>query len=436
MQDLFTDNVTVKEMTVSEVSKNIKKLIESNFQYLKIKGEITGLKNSNAGHVYFSLKEKDAIISVVCFRGTLDFVPFELEEGLSVVVTGRITTYPGRSSYQILAEGIKKDGIGDIIQEIENRKSKLAKEGLFDADRKKTIPKFPKSIGIITSPVGAAIQDIMSRLEKRLATKILLFPVTVQGENSPKEICKAIEFFNKSTDIKPDVLVVTRGGGSFEDLIGFNDEELVRAVANSEIPIVSAVGHEIDTALIDYVSDLALPTPTAVGEVLLPLRSELNEKIRQNYLKSNQFLNYILQNNSENLTHLFKRLRSPIEQINSKNLMLNHLVKNLDYLIRLNCQKRLQSINFAENKLENLNNILQISLKNYWLLKCRNLENCAKLLTSYSHKNILKKGYSIARTSDGKIVKDANEISVGEVLDIELAKGKIKVKVLENKEGK
>jgi exodeoxyribonuclease VII large subunit len=431
MQDLFTDSTTIKELTVSEVSKNIKKLIEKNFQYLKIKGEVTGLKSSNAGHIYFSLKDKDAVISAVCFRGTLDFVPFELEEGLSVIVTGRITTYQGRSSYQILVEGIKKNGIGDIIQEIADGKNKLAKEGLFDVDRKKLIPKFPKVVGIITSPVGAAIQDIMSRLEERLVTKILLFPVTVQGENSPKEICKAIEFFNANINVRPDVLVITRGGGSFEDLVGFNDEELVRAVANSEIPIISAVGHEIDTSLIDYASDLSLPTPTAVGEILLPLRLELAEKVRQNYLKSSQLLNNILQDNSVNLKHLFKRLRSPIEQINSKNLMLNRLAKNLDYLIKWNSWRRLQSLDSANNKLENLNNILQISFKNFWLFKCRNLENYAKLLASYSHKNILKKGYSIVRTGDEDVVKDVSKVNVGEVLDIELANGKIKVKVLD-----
>ncbi|MFC1659440.1 exodeoxyribonuclease VII large subunit [Pseudomonadota bacterium] len=421
----FIDN-TAREFSVSEISRNIKKLLEENFTYIKIKGEIVNFKQSNLGHIYFSLKEGNDAIFVVCFKSTVNFVDFQLEDGLSVIVTGRITTYSGRSSYQIIAEVIKKDGLGNIIKNLEELKIRLRAEGFFDLERKKTIPAFPKRVGIITSEFGAAIEDIMSRLEARLAMHILLYPALVQGERSPKEIITGIKYFNNlKNNEKPDVLVITRGGGSFEDLIYFNDEELVRVVAESKIPIISAVGHEIDTNLIDLVADLSVPTPTAVGEMLVPLKSELKNTI--NFLQKSlcENIKNIIGQKSIRLVYLLKQLKSPINTIKDKQLTLDHKLQSLN--IYLNNRIKVLSLVSKHRKelTENLQNRLNLGLKTILIDSYNQVKNNKKLLNSYNPKEILKKGYAIVRDIDGNVIKSIKDIKAGEVLCIELSDGSI-----------
>ena len=256
-----------KEYTVSEIVKGIKDTLEAKYFYIKIKGEISNFKKHPSGHFYFSLKDEDSMINVVMFKSFAEFCKIDLDNGMEIVATGKLTIYKERSNYQLLAEGIQISGIGTLLKLVQERKEKLAKEGLFDTSRKKPIPRLPKNAGLITAESGAAIHDILSRLEGRTPITLYLYSVLMQGKEAPNEIIQAIEYFN-NLKIKPQVLVITRGGGSIEDLMAFNDENLVRAVANSKIPIISAVGHEVDWTLIDYASDLRLPTPTSVAEYL------------------------------------------------------------------------------------------------------------------------------------------------------------------------
>jgi exodeoxyribonuclease VII large subunit len=267
------------EFTVSELSQALKRSIEERFAYVRVKGEISGWKRHGSGHCYFALKDSDAVIDAVCWRQTAIRLQVKPEDGMEVLVTGRLTTYPGRSKYQIVIDTIELAGIGALLKLLEERKQRLAAEGLFAPERKKPIPFLPGVIGVVTSPTGAVIRDILHRLEDRFPRRVLLWPVAVQGEGAAAQVAAAIEGFNALPSDggvpRPDLLIVARGGGSLEDLMAFNEEIVVRAAAASAIPLNSAVGHETDTTLIDFAADRRAPTPTAAAEMAVPVRLEL-----------------------------------------------------------------------------------------------------------------------------------------------------------------
>jgi exodeoxyribonuclease VII large subunit len=267
------------ELTVSELSMALKRAIEDGFSYVRVRGELGNVKNHSSGHIYLDLKDDKACLAGVIWRLTAARIKLKLEAGLEVVVTGRITTYPGQSKYQIVIETLAPAGLGALMALLEERKKKLAAEGLFDAGRKQLLPYLPDVIGVITSPTGAVIRDILHRLADRFPRHVLVWPVKVQGENSAAEVAAAIRGCNAlSVDgpiRKPDLLIVARGGGSLEDLWSFNEEIVARAAAESLIPLISAVGHETDVTLIDFAADKRAPTPTAAAEMAVPVRSEL-----------------------------------------------------------------------------------------------------------------------------------------------------------------
>lgn len=270
------------EFTVSELSYSIRRAIEDGFAYVRVRGEISGYRGPHSsGHAYFSLKDESARIEAVIWRTAFAKLKFKPEEGLEVVATGRVTTFPGASKYQIVIEALEPAGVGALMALLEERKKKLAAEGLFDAGRKKTLPYLPRVIGVVTSPTGAVIRDILHRLADRFPTRVEVWPVRVQGETSAREVAAAIEGFDAIPPegfrgiARPDVLIVARGGGSLEDLWSFNEEIVVRAAAASRIPLVSAIGHETDWTLLDLVADLRAPTPTGAAEMVVPVRSEL-----------------------------------------------------------------------------------------------------------------------------------------------------------------
>jgi exodeoxyribonuclease VII large subunit len=265
------------EYTVSEIAALLKRTIEQNFAYVRVRGELSGFKRHASGHCYFALKDADAVLDGVCWRTTrLSLKP---EDGMEVVCTGRLTTYPGRSRYQLVVESMELAGVGALLKLLEERRKRLAAEGLFDESRKKKLPFLPQIIGIVTSPTGAVIRDMLHRLGDRFPRRVLLWPVAVQGEGAAQQVAAAIEGFNRlaigGNPPRPDLLIVARGGGSLEDLMAFNEEAVVRAAAASAIPLVSAVGHETDTTLIDYASDRRAPTPSAAAEMAVPVRLEL-----------------------------------------------------------------------------------------------------------------------------------------------------------------
>src|SRR5436305_13554358 len=271
------------EYTVSELSAALKRSIEDGFAQVRVRGEISGFKRHGSGHCYFALKDADAVLDAVCWRMTAIRLTLQPEDGMEVVCSGRLTTYPGRSKYQLVVDSVELAGKGALLKLLEERRQRLAAEGLFDAERKKKLPFLPEVIGIVTSPTGAVIRDILHRLADRFPRRVLLWPVAVQGEGSAQQVAAAIAGFNRIAAggpgnnglPRPDLIIVARGGGSLEDLMAFNEEIVVRAAAASAIPLISAVGHETDTTLIDYASDRRAPTPTAAAEMAVPVRLDL-----------------------------------------------------------------------------------------------------------------------------------------------------------------
>jgi exodeoxyribonuclease VII large subunit len=272
----------IAEYTVSELSGALKRTIEDAYGYVRVRGEISGFKRAASGHLYFALKDEKALIDGVCWRGTAARLGFQPEDGLEVVASGRVTTYAGRSKYQIVVDSLEPAGAGALMALLEERKKKLAAEGLFDRERKRPLPFLPEVIGVVTSPTGAVIRDILHRIGERFPRHVLLWPVAVQGDKAKDEIAAAIAGFNQlpaeGPTPRPDVLIVARGGGSLEDLWAFNEEVVVRAAAASAIPLISAVGHETDVTLIDLAADHRTPTPTAAAELAVPVRAELMAK--------------------------------------------------------------------------------------------------------------------------------------------------------------
>ena len=338
-------NSTIKntlELSVSELSNSIKRLIEDNFEYVRVRGEIGRVSRPNSGHIYFDLKDNESVISGIIWKGNALKLQMKPEEGLEVICIGRVTTYKGQSKYQIIVDKIEPAGIGALMALLEKRKKSLESEGLFSEEYKTTIPYIPKTIGVITSPSGAVIRDILHRIEERFALEVLVWPVRVQGETCPEEVIDAIEGFHlidQSNISRPDIIIVARGGGSLEDLWGFNDEGVVRAAFNSKIPIISAIGHETDNTLLDLAADLRAPTPTAAAEKAVPVKDELlldlydlNLRLKSSIyrkIKEKTERNVIISNT---FPSILKIIQYPQQRINNINLRLKlSLRSTFDY---------------------------------------------------------------------------------------------------------
>jgi exodeoxyribonuclease VII large subunit len=276
-------------LTVTELSGALKRTIENAFGQVRVRGEISGFKRHASGHCYFTLKDENACIDALIWRTSAGALAFRPEDGAEVIATGKLTTYPGRSKYQIVVERMELAGEGALLALLERRRKALAAEGLFAPERKRKLPFLPQVIGVVTSPTGAVIRDILHRLEDRCPTRVILWPVAVQGEGAAARIAEAIRGL-PNLQPRPDLLIVARGGGSIEDLWPFNEEEVVRAAAESPIPLISAVGHETDTTLIDYAADLRAPTPTAAAEIAVPVRSELFQQLAELQHRAEQCL--------------------------------------------------------------------------------------------------------------------------------------------------
>ena len=315
MMDLLDDpveGVNSPEFSVTELSGAIKRVIEGEFSHVRIKGEVGRVSRPRSGHIYLDLKDDKSVINGVIWKGVAGRLQTEPEEGMEVVATGRVTTFGGQSKYQIVIEDIKPAGMGALMALLEKRKTMLSAEGLFEESRKRALPYLPEVIGVVTSPSGAVIRDILHRLRDRFPRKVLIWPVAVQGAKCAPEVVRAIEGFNAllvgGAMPRPDLLIVARGGGSVEDLWGFNEESVARAAAASNIPLISAVGHETDTTLIDFVSDKRAPTPTAAAELAVPVRIELMAWLDQQSARMTTSLSGGLQRRSQRLRDLSRAL--------------------------------------------------------------------------------------------------------------------------------
>src|ERR1700761_5544815 len=311
--------VNLPELTVSELSGALKRTIEDAYGYVRVRGELGKVSYHSNGHVYFDLKDDRASIAGVIWRSSTPRIKIKLEAGLEVVTTGRLTTYPGRSQYQLIVETVEPAGLGALMALLEERRKKFIAEGLFDEARKQLLPYLPNVIGVITSPTGAVIRDILHRLSDRFPRRVLVWPVAVQGEGAAQQIAAAIEGFNKLPELgpvpRPDVLIVGRGGGSVEDLMAFNEEIVVRAAAASNIPLISAVGHETDTTLIDYASDVRAPTPTAAAEMAVPVRENLLAQVMDCGARLYQCLFRVLHDRRERVDLMSRALGAPVRAI-------------------------------------------------------------------------------------------------------------------------
>jgi exodeoxyribonuclease VII large subunit len=332
------------EFTVSEISGAVKRMIEGEFAHIRIKGEVGRVSRPRSGHIYLDLKDDRAVLSGVIWKGVAARLATQPEEGIEVVATGRLTTFPGQSKYQIVIEDIRPAGVGALMAMLEKRKAQLQSEGLFETARKRPIPFLPEVIGVVTSPSGAVIRDILHRLRDRFPRKVLVWPVAVQGEKCAPEVTRAIEGFNRMTPggslPRPDLLIVARGGGSIEDLWGFNEENVARAAAASDIPLISAVGHETDTTLIDFVSDKRAPTPTAAAELAVPVRHDLLAWVDEQDARQSRAVSQGLKRRSQRIADLGRGLPRPEMLLNTPRQRLDKADQALPLHLRSVTQKK------------------------------------------------------------------------------------------------
>lgn len=423
MQDMFElmqqqQAAQIPEFTVTEISAEVKRLVETTFNKVRIKGEIFGAKRADSGHWYLSLKDENAVLSAVIWRGVASSLTIKPEDGLEVIVTGRITTFPGKSSYQVVIEAMEVAGTGALLKLLEDRKKQFAAEGLFDQAHKKPIPFLPQTIGVVTSASGAVIRDIIHRVRDRFPSHILIWPTPVQGAGAEIKIAEAINGFNRLTP-RPDVLIVARGGGSLEDLWCFNEEAVIRAVYASEIPVISAVGHETDTMLIDYVADRRAPTPTGAAEFAVPVRSELLAQVHTlNARLLNSGTRYLAEKRS-----LLQGLARGIP--NLEQILSDAFLKFDDRIERLN--------NAFKNLLQNKHSQLELSglkpyyIKNIFEKNQENLNNLLLRLESVSVDAVLKRGFAWVRNQNGQTVYNLPQAKQADRLEIRFYDGSLSV---------
>lgn len=463
MSDSATSNL--QEQTVSELSAALKRTVETAYDRVRVRGELGRVTIARSGHMYADIKDDKAVLNTIMWKGQVSKLPFRPEEGLEVVATGHLSTYPGRSNYQLIASSLRPAGAGALMALLEERKKKLAAEGLFEPQHKQRLPFLPKTIGVVTSPTGAVIRDILHRIQDRFPVTVILWPALVQGDTAAAQITAAIEGFNALTGLnRPDVLIVGRGGGSIEDLWPFNEENVVRAAFNSKIPLISAVGHETDTTLIDYVSDARAPTPTGAAEIAVPVRSELQLNLNELEQRQKRALTQRVQRGEQNL--LSARLPRPERLLENKSQRFDHVSNRLGQAGKRRLEIARAQLNETSAKLRRPDQVLvqkrqsletlSMSLKTGLsqtvntkqlvftrtssrlrfeplladsrrhrshlrdvairarpaLLritdrKSNSLASEAKLLETLSYQATLKRGYVLVRSADGKLVRTA-----------------------------
>jgi len=431
-----------KYKTITELNNYIKLLLDSNtnLNLVYLKGEISNFKNHTRGHLYFTLKDENSRLSAVMFQGNTKSLQFKPEDGMNVLVTGRISAYPQSGSYQIYVQDMQLDGIGNLYIEFEKLKEKLFKEGLFNKEHKKPIPRFPERIGVITADTGAAVRDIISTIKRRYPLcEVVLFPTLVQGEFAAPNIVKQIEV---ADTYGCDVLIVGRGGGSIEDLWAFNEEIVARAIYKANTPVISAVGHEPDFTIADFVADLRAPTPTGAAEMAVPTVSDINNLINQYKLRLNKNIKTLVNTKFIELYNLKNSfiLKNPMSLYEMKEQKLDKLIDNLNrninvilgnkkhnLEINLNKVKLINPhniINNNKNKLKeivtNLNNLIDKQLSN----TRHNLEYIINTLKLVNPLNILSNGYSLVKHND-KVIKSSKDLKENDEINIKLHDGEV-----------
>ena len=459
------------EYSVSELSQTLKRVVEQRFDRVRVRGEISGFKRAASGHLYMALKDDQAVLDAVCWRGVAGRLSLRPEDGMEVIASGRLTTYPGRSKYQIVIDSLELAGEGALLKLLEERRKTLAEEGLFDEGRKQALPFLPEIIGVVTSPTGAVIRDILHRLADRFPRPVLVWPVLVQGEGAAEQVAAAIRGFNALTPDgkvpRPDLLIVARGGGSLEDLWAFNEEVVVRAAADSAIPLISAVGHETDTTLIDFAADRRAPTPTAAAEIAVPVRAELQGDVLDYGRRALAAMTRNLEDGRTRVEGLGRGLPDPRRLLEEKSQRLDDRSERLAFAMA-------QRVERGQGRLSELAARLihprqQLLLAGERLAgETRRLEQAAlrqseradqdfrgldagrrlaraldaqvsersqvlvalgRILESTSYRNVLARGYAVVRDAKG-LVSRAGDVKTGAALALEFADGEVQVQAL------
>jgi exodeoxyribonuclease VII large subunit len=439
----------VPEYSVTELSLRLKRSIEENFGWVRVRGEISGFKRAASGHLYFSLKDADAVLDGVCWKGSAARLGIKPEDGMEVICAGKLTSYPGRSKYQMVVERMELAGLGALMALLEQRKQKLAAEGLFASERKRPLPYLPRVIGVVTSPTGAVIRDILHRLADRFPTHVLVWPVLVQGEGAAAQVANAIHGFNAlpegGTVPRPDLLIVARGGGSLEDLMAFNEEVVVRAAAASGIPLISAVGHETDTTLIDFAADRRAPTPTAAAEIAVPVRMELVSTVAGYDERMRRGMARMAREKRQNLDALGRGLRGPREQLDMARQRFDDLSDRLPRALGtgLSVQRAQMEKKFARLQPQ----LLKREAADYrrrltdgaarltramGLVRsdaARRLLQPSKLLETLSYRNVLARGFAVVYGEDGRALNTASAMTPGAAVTIEMQDGRRQARI-------
>ncbi len=459
-----TPGPNLPEFTVGELSQALKRTLEDRFPLVRVRGEVSGFKRAASGHLYFSLKDESAVLDAVCWRGVAARLGLQPEDGMEVVCTGRVTAYPARSRYQIVVDSVELAGEGALLKLLEDRRRKLAAEGLFDEERKRPLPYLPEVIGVVTSPTGAVIRDILHRLDDRFPRRVLLWPVLVQGDGAAEQIAAAIAGFNRLDPAgeppRPDLLIVARGGGSLEDLWAFNEEVVVRAAAASEIPLISAVGHETDTTLVDYAADVRAPTPTAAAEMAVPVRAELLAQVLDDARRLVGAMQRALDERRARVEGLARGLPDPVHLLEVAtqrlddwgerlgNALVNRLARSRERLAalgdpavalrrlvrdrrrafeavagRLRPEGFLREIERDRREVGKLAARLLPAVSRYLRTLGEQLAGQAALIESYSYERVLERGFALVRGPDGEPVTSVGATRPGMAVGIRFHDG-------------
>jgi len=385
--------------TVKELTRQIKDLLENRFLLIWVEGEISQVKNHNSGHIFFSLKDEEALLKAIMFRDQAQELPFPLKDGLKVLCFGRISVYPPRGEYQLIVQRIEPRGLGALQAAFEALKQELAALGYFEETRKKSLPPYPEKIAVVTSISGAALQDFLRITRERWVVEILVYPVRVQGPGAAEEIARALEELNHREDL--DLIVLTRGGGSLEDLWAFNERVVAEAIFRSRIPVVSAVGHEVDYTICDFVADFRAPTPTAAAQMIFPERTQLMEDLASRKRRLYALISEKVQKLEREIHHLSKRLKSPKKLVEE-----------------------------SRKRVEALEDRLRKSLSRQVFLKENRFQSLVRHLEAVSPLAVLARGYSVTRKlPEKKVIRKAREVQIGEYVEILLEEGRLEARV-------
>ncbi|MDR3471325.1 MAG: exodeoxyribonuclease VII large subunit [Devosia sp.] len=434
------------EFTVSEIALAVKRTVEDNFGYVRVRGEISGYRGPHSsGHAYFSLKDQDASIDAVIWKTSFSRLRFKPEEGMEVIVTGRLTTFPRSSKYQIVIEQLEPAGAGALMALLEERRKKLLAEGLFDPKRKKQLPYLPRVIGVVTSPTGAVIRDILHRLDDRFPSHVVVWPVRVQGETSAAEVAAALNGFNALPPDgpipRPDLLIVARGGGSIEDLWGYNEEIVVRAVAASHIPVISAVGHETDTTLCDFAADMRAPTPTAAAEAAVPVRAELIGYVDDQGLRQRQAVRRHIVGLRDRTRAATAALPRPLDLLATARQRVDLAATRLGAALqafrhrkalalagvapRLSGRALRLSFDREARQFDAVQRRLAPAMVRLAGDRVQRLDALGKLLNSLGYRGVLARGYAVVTDQDGTLIRSSSVVAGGQPIGIEFADGSV-----------